>query len=171
MELQIGIETEKPRKYRPGGFCPVDIGDLIADRFVVLHKLGYGGFGTVWLVRDDENRYVALKIISAAWFEDYEPPAVFQKLRHYERENGFPGLFLVELERVFHNSRNGRHLCQVFPVLGPPLSTLNNRKFFLYPSFVKGFARQLATALDATHSLGICLGGTLLSLRIRALYC
>jgi serine/threonine protein kinase len=34
---------------------------------------------------------------------------------------------------------------------------------------VKGFARQLATALDAMHSLGICHGGMLLSLRIRAL--
>jgi hypothetical protein len=42
MELQIDIETEKLRKYRPGGFCPVDIGDRISDRFVVLHKLGYG---------------------------------------------------------------------------------------------------------------------------------
>jgi hypothetical protein len=29
MELQIGTETEKLEKYRPGGFCPVDIGDHI----------------------------------------------------------------------------------------------------------------------------------------------
>jgi serine/threonine protein kinase len=133
----------------------------------VLHKLGYGGLGTVWLVRDGERRhglYVALKVISAEWSEEYENPAVVQKLRDYERENGFPGLFLVELERVFHEGRNGRHLCQVFPVLGPPLSTLNTRRFLLYPSFVKGFARQLAIALDAMHSLGVCHGGKLRAL-------
>jgi serine/threonine protein kinase len=162
MTLQIGSETEKLAKYCEGGFCPIDLGDRIADRFTVLHKLGYGGFGTVWLVSDDEKRhgrYVALKVVLASWSQEYEPPAVLDRLRKYEHDNGSPGLFLLELERVFHTSRNGRHLCQVFPVLGPSLSALSTPFFRLYPSFVKGFARQLVHALHVMHSAGVCHGG------------
>ncbi|KAL1874472.1 hypothetical protein Daus18300_003490 [Diaporthe australafricana] len=54
-------------RYRPGGFHPVDIGDKIAQ-YTVLHKLGSGGFATVWLVQSsDSNRpgYYALKILCA----------------------------------------------------------------------------------------------------------
>ena len=155
-------EIERLDKYHRGGFCPVDLGDRIASRFIVLHKLGYGGFGTVWLARDEQGRhgrYVALKIISAASSDEHEPPAVIQ-LRGDERNRGHMGRFLLELERVFHSSRNGRHLCQVFPVVGPTLYALNGTKYhWLYASFVKPFAHQLVTALDVMHSLGVCHGG------------
>lgn len=162
MRLDIGRETEKPYKYCEGGFCPIELGDRIADRFTILYKLGYGGFGTVWLVRDDEERhgrYVALKVVSADWSQDYEPAAVVSRLRNFERENGFPGLFLLELEHVFHTSRNGLHLCQVFPVLGPTLFSLDDFYCRLYPCFAKDFARQLTKALETMHSLGVCHGG------------
>lgn len=128
--MDLDFENERLDKYHKGGFCPIDLGDRIADRFVVLYKLGYGGFGTVWLARDEQGRhgrYVALKVVSAAWSDNYESPAVIEQLRGYERGRGYPGLFLLELERVFHTNRNGRHLCQVFPVLGPALSALNTR--------------------------------------------
>jgi hypothetical protein len=118
----------------------------------------------VWLARDDEGhhgRYVALKVVSAAWSDNYESPAVIEQLRGYERDGGHPGLFRLQLERVFHTSRNGRHLCQVFPVLGPALSSLNTRRYWLYASFMKPFVSQLAAALDAMHSLGVCHGGEL----------
>jgi serine/threonine protein kinase len=84
---------------------------------------------------------------------------VVDRLRRFERDNQFPGLFITELERCFHTSRNGRHLCQIFPVLGPSLATLSNEPLLLYPSFVKDFARQLARALHTLHGLGICHGG------------
>ena len=165
--LDIGHETEKLEQYYEGGFCPIDLGDCIAGRFTVLHKLGHGGFGTVWLVRDAANRYgryVALKVVSAEYSEDYEPVAVLDRLKKYEREHGNPGVFLIELERLFHTSRNGRHLCQVFAVLGPPLSELNTPRDLLYPTFARSFARQLASGLATIHSLRVCHGGKLLLL-------
>ena len=41
------VEAENVAKYRPGGFCPVDLGQVIASRFKVIHKLGFGGFSTL----------------------------------------------------------------------------------------------------------------------------
>lgn len=38
--------------YHPGGFHPVYIGDLYADRYKILEKIGYGAYSTVWLVQD-----------------------------------------------------------------------------------------------------------------------
>jgi len=38
--------------YHPGGFHPVYIGDVYADRYKILEKIGYGAYSTVWLVQD-----------------------------------------------------------------------------------------------------------------------
>ncbi|KAF4498623.1 dis1-suppressing kinase dsk1 [Fusarium agapanthi] len=51
--------------YRPGGFHPVHLGDLLNDgQFKVIRRLGEGAYSTVWLAHDLRNsRYVALKIL------------------------------------------------------------------------------------------------------------
>jgi serine/threonine-protein kinase SRPK3 len=53
--------------YATGGFPQIIISDVSKDgRYHVVHKLGFGGFGTVWLARDNElARYVAVKILTA----------------------------------------------------------------------------------------------------------
>jgi serine/threonine-protein kinase SRPK3 len=41
--------------YRPGGYHPVCLGDTFkGGRYKVHHKLGWGGFSTVWLAKDKE---------------------------------------------------------------------------------------------------------------------
>jgi hypothetical protein len=51
------FEEENFLDYRPGGFHPVALGDTLKDgRYKIHHKLGYGGFSTVWVARD--HRYV-----------------------------------------------------------------------------------------------------------------
>lgn len=55
--------AESLEKYRPGGYHPVMIGDLLHDRYRIVDKLGYGGYSTVWLARDTHlERYVAVKV-------------------------------------------------------------------------------------------------------------
>lgn len=49
--------------YEPGGYHPIDIGDVLQSRYRVVHKLGWGGSSIVWLCRDDQSRmYVAVKV-------------------------------------------------------------------------------------------------------------
>lgn len=39
--------------YKPGGYHPVSLGDCFRDgRYIIHHKLGWGGFATVWLAKD-----------------------------------------------------------------------------------------------------------------------
>lgn len=38
--------------YKPGHFHPVYTGDTFNGKYLVLNKLGYGLYSTVWLVRD-----------------------------------------------------------------------------------------------------------------------
>jgi hypothetical protein len=41
---------ENVNAYVPGGFHPIIIGDVLGNgRYKILHKLGSGGFSTVWL--------------------------------------------------------------------------------------------------------------------------
>nr|POE94416.1 fad-dependent monooxygenase nscc [Quercus suber] len=52
--------------YKPGGYHPVNLGDVLGRKYKVIHKLGHGGFAIVWLARDvEQHQYVALKILRA----------------------------------------------------------------------------------------------------------
>lgn len=44
----------------------VAIGDHLHDRYRIVHKLGFGGYSTVWLAKDEKaDRYIAIKILIA----------------------------------------------------------------------------------------------------------
>lgn len=54
-------------KYLIKRYHPVHIGEVLMGRYVIIQKLGWGHFSTVWLARDFKfETYVALKIQKSA---------------------------------------------------------------------------------------------------------
>ncbi|KAK4684575.1 serine/threonine-protein kinase SRPK3, partial [Tremellales sp. Uapishka_1] len=49
-------DEEDLEDYRPGGYHPVNIGDEFSSgRYLIVRKLGWGHFSTVWLARDNNG--------------------------------------------------------------------------------------------------------------------
>lgn len=61
------IDVECLEGYVPGGYHPTLIGDTFrSGRYTVIHKLGFGGYSTIWLAWDEQRRcYASLKILTA----------------------------------------------------------------------------------------------------------
>ncbi len=56
-------EDEGIEDYKINGYHPVHIGEILLKRYVIIQKLGWGHFSTVWLAKDFKyNTYVAIKI-------------------------------------------------------------------------------------------------------------
>lgn len=50
----LPFDQENLRRYCEGGYHPVAVGDKFNNsRYTVAHKLGWGGFSTVWLAKDN----------------------------------------------------------------------------------------------------------------------
>lgn len=59
-------EVERVEYYVHGGYHPVKIGDEFHGRYVIVHKLGFGGSATTWLAEDkQDNQLIALKTSTA----------------------------------------------------------------------------------------------------------
>ena len=51
--LYCEVDAEPLEMYRKGGYHPTHLGDTFKDgRYKVIHKLGWGGYATIWLARD-----------------------------------------------------------------------------------------------------------------------
>lgn len=67
-------EDEGESGYKPGGYHPVNVGDVFNQgRYVVIKKLGWGHFSTVWMVKDRKaqaagkgTHFYALKVQKSA---------------------------------------------------------------------------------------------------------
>jgi serine/threonine-protein kinase SRPK3 len=74
--------VEDIESYTTGGFHPVHLGDIFKSQYKVLHKLGYGGFSTIWLALDSHvHQCVAIKIIRADASSNCIELAILQQLQ------------------------------------------------------------------------------------------
>lgn len=67
LDIDDSSEDEGLPDYKIGGYHPVHVGEVMNDRYVIVQKLGWGHFSTVWLTRDLKyNSWVAMKIQKSA---------------------------------------------------------------------------------------------------------
>ncbi len=156
-----GFEAEDLTNYVPGGFHPVVLGDVLGEdgRFRVVHKLGYGGYATVWLCHDKiTNKWRAVKIISARQSNDdcleLKALALFGAVD--------PAVLAASpiqlpLESFWIEGPNGRHLCFVLPLLGANLAGAFH-SYGHIDGLMKDVCFQLVDAMRFIHSHGICHG-------------
>ena len=103
----------------------VNPGDVLEQRYMVMHKLGWGEFSTVWLAYDRLARhahhtFVAVKIAkchnSVTESSKYEI-ALLKFVRNPRRSTPITQL----LDSFEHRGQFGTHLCMVMPVHGSNL--------------------------------------------------
>ncbi|KAI0344937.1 kinase-like protein [Trametopsis cervina] len=169
-------DEEDWEDYVRGGYHPVHVGDSFSDgRYVVVRKLGWGHFSTVWLAKDTKmNRHVALKVVKSA--QRYTETAL-DEIKLLQRlitsstppaqptpsnphpppspSHTHPGRSHVIsfLDHFKHTGPNGTHVCMVFEVLGENLLGLIKRhqnKGVPMP-LVKQIAKQILLGLDYMH--------------------
>lgn len=149
---------EDPVDYKPGGYHPAYIGESYKDgRYILVRKLGWGHFSTVWLAKDTKlNIHVAMKVVRSA--QGYRETAVDEiklltKINITDKTH--PGhQYLIKLLDYFdHIGENGTHICIVFEVLGENLLGLIKRyKHKGLPiKFVKQIAKEILLAIDFLH--------------------
>jgi serine/threonine-protein kinase SRPK3 len=172
---------EDLEQYKPGGFHPLALKQIVGGgRFQIVHKLGSGAMGTVWLVRDlasgatDGSRLFCLKVVQAdrspMCAEDAAEVAIPKALAASSAE--LRERLLVAIESFLEVGPNGSHLCTISAVAGPSLSSMHecpgrvigNRR--LRAEYSRKIARQVAGFVQGMHSMGYAHGGVCCSTNV-----
>ncbi|KAI1640614.1 kinase-like domain-containing protein [Biscogniauxia mediterranea] len=163
MDSVEGVEDVE--LYNRGGLHPVHLGDTLDGRFEVAHKLGHGGFGTVWLCQDVKQRcWRAVKIMTADHSARGNDVRIIEHLTQSAASSSRQcesNHVSVPLERFWLEGPNGRHLCLVSEVFGWNVATWSQHLHPLAaetPEMVNDACRQIAKGLRFLHSRGVCHG-------------
>ncbi|VDP11163.1 unnamed protein product [Soboliphyme baturini] len=147
-------EQEDPKDYRSGGYHPVNIGDTFKNRYMVVRKIGWGHFSTVWLCVD--NKFVALKIVKSA--DHYTETAIdeirlLSCVRDGDPDDPHRGRVVQLLDEFRVHGIHGTHVAMVFEVLGHNLLKLIIRSNYqgIPLSDVKNIMRQVLEGLAYLH--------------------
>lgn len=154
--------------YEPGGYHPVEITDILHSRYRIVDKLGFGGYSTIWLARDEKDkRYVAVKIGTSSPSLPLRevdillvlngPGSSSQETRGQLKEAS-PAAVPAILDAFDVRGPNGTHRCYT---MIPTQGNLREASFSrLFPVQVaRALAAKLATAVAFVHSRGFVHGG------------
>ena len=146
-------------------FCPKDgtplrpkagddplIGRVIADRYLILARLGEGGMGRVYLAEHVKmNRQCAVKVMNPQLVNDHE------SLQRFAREASNAARILhSNVAAVFDYGEADKIVYLVMEYVdGESLSAIIAREGKLEPRRAVDLARQIADGLHAAHELGI----------------
>ncbi|RAK98805.1 putative serine/threonine protein kinase [Aspergillus ibericus CBS 121593] len=149
------LEEETLPWYSPDQFYPVKIGETFRSRYLVVGKLGYGGYSTVWLCRDlQQHAHVALKIYERDSAHGERETEVYNHLKSVESDLTGSVLVRHTLDAFQISSGDSSHQCLVHPPLGMSLFELRNRARgkVLPENVVKPALIHILLALDFLHT-------------------
>ena len=158
-------DWEPLEDYRPGGYHPAEIGDILQGRYKLTMKLGWGMYSTVWRGSDHGRgiekkplRTVALKIQKS--HEDYYDAAKNEikllKLVQSEENRLKRSSFVVHLLDEFDIfGKFGKHPCMVFEELGESLCSVLQRFGHISMESSKAVVVDILEGLGFLHQCGI----------------
>ena len=159
------VDLEEFEAYTDGGYHPIVIGDTFYNgRYEVVHKLGFGGYSTIWLARDKQSqRYVALKVLVASEFSKSTEVNILRLL--CRSDSGHQGRQFIPrlLDQFSIDGPNGHHVCLVQePALCSIATSKDHSANLMFPvETARSIAAQLIMGLSYLHSRGVCHGGRL----------
>ncbi|CAD8164584.1 unnamed protein product [Paramecium octaurelia] len=178
LDREHDSEDEGMEDYKIGGYHPVHIGEILLNRYVIIQKLGWGHFSTVWLAKDFKyDTYVALKIqksashyLEAAYDEveilqkvaqNVQNPVWIQSLKEYYADQGRTSFnrddtHTVQLLNSFvYKGPYGHHFCMVFEILGVNLLEIIKRYEYkgCPMDIARRMAKQILIGLDYLHRI------------------
>lgn len=138
-------------------FYPVCVGERLNGRYLVEHKLGHGGFSTVWMAHDtEEEKDVALKIFSLDGSARNETRIQTEiKKRVQDKSHLVVAMDTFTLPR---ESIESYHIVHVLPLMGPCVVWEVTNQLSL--AVRMSAACQLLNAVAALHKSGIVHRGT-----------
>lgn len=139
-------DNEDLPDYKENGYHPMHIGEILDSRYLILRKLGWGHFSTVWLAFSlSDKKLYALKILKShkKYLDSaFDEEAICKIIAdNYANSTwaksvrGYLGKPTLQVTRehthclqmydwFFHHSTNGKHFVMAFEVLGKNLLTL-----------------------------------------------
>ncbi|KAI0870496.1 protein kinase [Hypoxylon argillaceum] len=156
--------VERLEMYEPGGYHPVMVDDVLHERYRVMDKLGFGGYSTIWLARDNQlQRYVAIKVnISSSSLRDPQREANVLRALLSSRStiaqnattaiSGRDGIPKI-LDEFNIEGPNGTHACYAVAPAQGNLREASFSRLFSLP-VARALAAKLAIAVSFIHSQG-----------------
>ncbi|PPQ66988.1 hypothetical protein CVT26_009947 [Gymnopilus dilepis] len=148
--------SEPSRRHKPGGYHPLRPGDVLNNRYKVVHQLGWGLYSTVWLVQDIKEKQMSALKVQISELTTYEGPQhELSKLQILRDTNpNSPGYrHICHLRDNFTiEGPHGAHVCLVLdPMRVSVFDIFRAFRIILPLDLLKRISKHVLTALKYVH--------------------
>ncbi|KAJ5691567.1 kinase domain-containing protein [Penicillium malachiteum] len=117
-------------------FCLIRLGEVLNERYLIERKLGHGGFSTVWMAHDLQERTdVALKVMSLGGYDENET-RIQAEIKQNEEDKSHLVVYLDKFLLPRGGKNDIYHGVLVLPLMGPCISwhilTKNSMTYRMY---------------------------------------